>query len=231
VAPDIYVDDAKPVLHDYARPDNPLFVPESRIETGRLFWALGQHRAFGFSVFGVDDLRPGSQFSRACALIGEMEDVVTSAQAEGRIAGVLLDEGETEQRFTLGGYDIVARNARALLGQMLLDAGVGEPPPPAPPPSETEGAHVGPTPADARPFALVIAEADDQFLLVGQGVGLDFTRGNDLVEVDSVEEGRFESRGWVPGRALNGDERLFLLPADDLGAVRIRLLRLPGTEG
>jgi hypothetical protein len=231
VAPDIYVDDAKPALRDYARPDNPLFVPESRVETGRLFWALGQHGALGFSVFGVDDLRPGSQFGRACALIGEMEDLVTSAQAEGRIAGVLLDEGETEQRFPLGGYDVVARNARALLGQMLLDAGVGEPPPPPPPPSETEGAHVGPTPADGRPFALVIAEADDQFLLVGQGVGLDFSRGNDLVEVDSVEEGRFESGRWVAGRALNGDERLFLLPADDLGAVRIRLLRLPGTDG
>jgi hypothetical protein len=231
VAPDIYVDDAKPVLSDYARPDNPLFVPESRVETGRLFWALGQHRALGFSVFGVEDLRVGSQFGRACALLGEMEDVVTAAQAEGRIAGVLLDGGETEQRFSLGGYEVVARNARALLGQMLLDAGVGEPPPPPAPPSETEGAAVGPTPADARPFALSIAEADDEFLLVGQGVGLDFHRAGDLVEIDSAEEGRFEAGRWVPGRALNGDERLFLLPADDLGAVRIRLLRLPGREG
>ena len=231
VAPDIYVDDAKAVLRDYARQDNPLFVPESRVETGRLFWALGQHGAIGFSVFGVDDLRAGSQFGRACALLGEMEDVVTAAQAEGRIAGVLLDEGESEQQFSLSGYDVVARNARALLGQMLLDAGVGEPPPPPPPPSETEGAAVGPTPADARPFGLLIAEAADQFLLVGQGVGLDFSRGADLVEVDSVEEGRFESGRWVPGRALNGDERLFLLPADDLGVVRIRLLHLPSTNG
>jgi Domain of unknown function (DUF5597)/Beta-galactosidase len=227
VAPDIYVDDAKPVLRDYARKDNPLFVPESRIETGRLFWALGHHRAIGFSVFGVDDLRAGSQFGRACALLGDMEGVVTAAQAEGRIAGVLLDEGQDEQRFSLGGYDVVARNARALLGRMLLDAGVGEPPPPPSPPSETEGASVGPTPADGRPFALVIAEAADRFLLVGQGVGLDFHRDADLVEIDSVEEGRFESGRWVPGRALNGDERLLLLPADDLAAVRIRLLHLP----
>ncbi|HLM07332.1 MAG TPA: DUF5597 domain-containing protein [Blastococcus sp.] len=227
VAPDIYIDDAKAVLRDYARPDNPLFVPESRVETGRLFWALGHHGAFGFSVFGVDDLRAGSQFGRACALLGEMEDVVTAAQADERIAGVLLDDAESEQQFRLGGYDVVARNARALLGQMLLDAGVGEPLPPPPPPSETEGAAVGPTPADGRPFALVIAESADQFLLVGQGVGLDFTCGNGLVEVDSVEEGHFETGRWVPGRALNGDERLFLLPFDDLGAVRIRLLHLP----
>jgi hypothetical protein len=156
-----------------------------------------------------------------------MESVITTAQAEGRIAGVLLDDGETEYPFSLGGYDVVARNSRALLGQMLLDAGVGAPPPPPPPLSETEGSPHGPSPADTRPFGLVIVEADDQFLLVGQGVGLDFSRDGDLVEVDSVEEGRFESGSWVPGRALNGDERLFILPFDDLGAVRIRVLHLP----
>jgi hypothetical protein len=227
VAPDIYVDDVTPVLRDYDRPDNPVFVPESRFAIGRMFWALGHHRALGFSVFGVDHARPDGQLGRACALLGEMEDVITAAQAEGRIAGVLLDDGETEYPFTMGGYDVIARNARALLGRMLLDAGVGEPPPPPPPPSETDGSPHGPSPADARPFGLVIAEAEDQFLLVGQGVGLDFSRGSDLVEVDSVEEGRFESGQWLPGRALNGDERLFLLPFDGLGAVRIRLLHLP----
>jgi beta-galactosidase GanA len=226
VAPDIYVPDVKPVLADYARPDNPLFVPESQFRTGSLFWALGHHRAIGFSVFGVDDARPGSRYGRACALLNSMEDVVTAAQAEGRIEGILLEEDETEQRFALGGYDVVARNARALLGQMLLDAGVAEPPAPPPPASETEGAAVGPTPADQRPFGLLIAEAPGQFLLVGQGVSLDFSCGADVVEVDFVEEGRFESGRWVPRRVLNGDERLFLLPADDVGVVRIRLLHL-----
>lgn len=225
VSPDIYVSDAKGVLADYDRPDNPLFVPESRFVTGSLFWALGHHGAFGFSVFGVDDARPGSQLGRACTLLDGMEDMITSAQAEGRIEGILLSDGKTEQRFTLGDYDVVARDARALLGQMLLDAGVAEPPPPPPPPSETEGSHVGPTPADPRPFGLLIAEASDEFLLVGQGVALDFSSEGSIVEVDSVEEGRFESGHWLAGRVLNGDERLFVLPADDVAAVRIRLLR------
>jgi hypothetical protein len=113
---------------------------------------------------------------------------------------------------------------------MLLDAGVGEPPPPPPPPSETDGAAVGPTPADARPFGLLIEEAPDSFLLVGQGLALDFSRGTDLVEVDAVEEGRFQAGRWVPGRVLNGDERLFVLPADDVAAVRIRLVTLFSTK-
>jgi hypothetical protein len=32
---------------------------------------------------------------------------------------------------------------------------------------------------------------------------------------------------WVPRAVLNGDERLDILPMDELGVVRIRLLRLP----
>ena len=156
---------------------------------------------------------------------------MAAAQADGRIAGVLLENGETEYSFPLGGYEVVARNARAVLGRMLLDAGVGEPPPPPPPPSETEGSPHGPSPADGRPFGIVIAEAEDQFFLVGQGVGLDFSRGADLVEIDFVEEGHFDSGRWVPGRVLNGDERLFLLPFDGLGAVRIRLLHHTSTTG
>lgn len=227
LGPDIYVSDVEPVFANYARPDNPLFVPEAAFRTGNLFSAIGRHGAIGFSVFGIDDARPGSQFGRACALLHSIEDVVTAAQAEGRIAGILLEEPEAEQRFTLGGYDVVARNARALLGQMLLDVGLTAPPPPPPLPSETEGSVVGPTPGDARPFGLVIAEAPDRFLLVGQGVGIDFSQSTDVVEVDSVEQGHFEAGQWVPGRVLNGDERLFLLPAADLGMVRIRLLRRP----
>jgi len=230
VGPDIYVSDARSAMADYDRADNPLFVPEAQFRTGNLFWALGHHRALGFSVFGVDDARPGSQLGTACALLTSIEDVITSAQAEGRIAGILLEDGETEQHVRLGGFDVVARNAHALLGRMLLDAGVGAPPPPPPLPSETEGAAVGPTPGDGRPFGLVIAEGDDTFLLIGQGFALDFSVPDGVVEVDTVEEGRFDAGRWVAGRAINGDERLFVLPADHIGAVRVRLLRLPAAS-
>ena len=156
-----------------------------------------------------------------------MEEVVTAAQAEGRIAGILLDDGETEQRFSLGGYDSSPGTLAPCSGGCCSTLGWASRRPRRPRPSETEGSPHGPTPADRRPFGMLIAEADDQFLLVGQGIGLDFSCGADVVEVDSVEEGRFESGRWVPGRVLNGDERLFLLPGDDIGVVRIRLLRLP----
>ena len=77
-----------------------------------------------------------------------------------------------------------------------------------------------------RPLALVVAEADDTFLVIGEGVTLDFFAGDAIVEIDSVVEGRFIDGEWMPGRVLNGDERLQLLPVESVGAVRIRLLRL-----
>ena len=75
----------------------------------------------------------------------------------------------------------------------------------------------------------MIASGRDEFVLVGQGVGVDFASDRVVVELDVVEEGRFQSGQWVPARLLNGDERLFLLPPDELGAVRIRLLCVPAT--
>jgi beta-galactosidase GanA len=227
LAPDIYVDEAQAVMADYDRPDNPLFVPESRFRTGSLFWALGQHRAIGFSVFGIEDGRTDSQLARAYALLGPLTRAITEAQAEGRIAGILLDEGIPEMSFRLGRLDVTARGSRDLLGRMLLDAGVPPPPPPPPPPSETEGSSGPPAPRDTRPFGLLLAEGDDTFLLVGQDLTVDFSAPGETVEVDQVEELRFEAGRWSRGRLLNGDERLTVVPFDDLGAARITLLRTP----
>ena len=228
LAPDIYQDDAQSAMADYDRPDNPLFVPETRFLTGNLFWALGHHRALGFSVFGIEDGRSDSQLARAYALLTPMQHVIITAQAEDRIAGILLD-GDSEMTFCLGGMNVVARSSRHLLHRMLLDVGVQPPPPPAPPLSETQGPGAIPAPADTRSFGLLVAEGDDTFLLVGQGLTLDFSHDIDVVEIDRVEAGRYEGGCWTVGQVLNGDERLHVVPIDDLGAARIRLIRVAGS--
>jgi hypothetical protein len=225
LGPDIYIPDVKPVLHDYARADNPLFIPEAQFRTGTLFYALGRHNAIGFSVFGVEDGLVDGQLARAYALLTPMQEVITAAQAEGRIAGVLLEQGETETTFELGGYQVNAQGSRDLIGKMLLDAGVPVLPPQPALPSETEAPGIPPFPGDGRPFGLLIATRPDEFLLVGQGLTLDFSHPNGRVELDHAEEGRYQDGAWRPGRVLNGDERLYLVPPDDLGAGRIRLLR------
>jgi len=223
LSPDIYVPNAKEVLADYDYANNPLFVPEAQFRTGDIFWALGQHRAIGYSVFGIEDGRVDGQLAQAYSELSSMDEAITKAQAEGRIAGILLDDGKPAV-IQLGGYTITVHETMALLKQMLLDIGLQAPPPPPPLPSETEGPGTRPAPGDGRAFGLIIAEGNDTFLIVGKGFTADFAIGSKLAEVDRVEEGRFDAQGWKPGRTLNGDERLIVIPTDRIGTVRIKLM-------
>ncbi len=224
LAPDIYVPDARGPLADYDHAGNPIFVPEAQFRTGDMFWALGTHRALGFSVFGIEDGRADGQLAEAFALLDSAADVITKAQAEGRIAGILLEGGKPAE-VRLGGYAISVQETRILLRQMLLDVGLQAPPEPGPLPSETEGPSTRPTPGDGRAFGLIIDEGNDSFLLLGKGFTADFRVGGQIAEVDRVEEGRFLGSVWRRGRVLNGDERLSIIPGDRIGMVRIKLLR------
>lgn len=226
VSPDIYVDDAASVVETYAFDGNPLFVPECRLRVGDAVLALA-HGAFGWSAFGIDDARRGGQVSQLLSVLTQLEPPILAAQHDGRLAGIVLEPGVESTEATLDGTTIVARGTGELFGRMLLDAGVAHLPPAPELPAETEDdARIG-SPHDIRPLALVLAEGDDTFLVVGEGITLDFFREGETVEIDSVVEGRFEAGEWMPARALNGDERLNLLPLDGIGVVRIRLLRLP----
>jgi hypothetical protein len=122
VAPDIYVDDAAPVLADYHRPDNPLFVPEAEFRAGSAFLALGRHHAIGFSVFGIDEGRPDSQLARSYALLGSMEPpsetegaVVAPRPGDPRPFGLLIHEAEDERLFTLPPGGVSAVRVRLLV--------------------------------------------------------------------------------------------------------------------
>jgi beta-galactosidase GanA len=55
LAPDIYIDDFNGTLTDFKRSDNPIFIPEARVDAGNLFVALGQYDAVAFSPFGIED--------------------------------------------------------------------------------------------------------------------------------------------------------------------------------
>ena len=74
--------------------------------------------------------------------------------------------------------------------------------------------------ANSKGYGLVIATAQDEFLVAGSGVGIHFaarTPGPRHTRILSVDEGRFKDGKWIPGRRMNGDE--------DAGGWR---LQLPG---
>jgi hypothetical protein len=138
---------------------------------------------------------------------------------------VVIESPEDIVELTGGATELRARGSVVLFHHLLVDAGVQVPLITPEFGDETEPGSAIPAAADPRPFALIAAESDDTFLVIGRGVTLDFTDPARRVEIDSAEELRLDDGVHVVSRVLNGDERLELLPVRDVGAVRIRLLR------
>lgn len=206
LGPDTYVDDFAGTMAAYHRPDNPIFIPETRLDVGNLFVALGQYNAISFSPFGIDSAPDDNDVFKAYGVLNGMVPQIAKAQAEGHIWGAKLGK-DGPQTFKLGGYDVVVSvpvNPRG----------------PAP-----GGAATGPAPANSH--ALLLNTGEDEFLIVGRGVNVQFTQPNTEVEIDHADEGTFKNGVWTVGRRLNGDEQNMLFPGDSLRIVMIKLLRRP----
>jgi beta-galactosidase GanA len=223
LAPDIYVDDFKGVLAEYARSGNPLWIPEARDQTGNLFWALGNHSALGWAIFGIDDLNEKSQVANAYSILSEFLPQLAAWQAEGRVAGVLLQSGEENQVISLGGYKITISKPRqrgAAAETAPLTSTLG--------PGGVASASRA-MPDDARPFGLVINTSPDEFLFIGSGFVPAFSadsREPEKVVIGWIDEGTYNNGKWVPGRRLNGDEGRPSLRAGSITMMKIKVFKI-----
>lgn len=225
LGPDVYVTDADAAMADYATGMQPFFVPECRLSAAELVRAIGTYGAVGWSAYGLDYANPDAQLAATIAFIAGLETEIAEASLRGSISAVVLEPGVDVESRNIDGIDLTARGARTLFRRMLLDAGVNIPDTELQVPDETlQNAQIA-TPGETRPFAL-IAGTDDGFIVVGREVTLDYFAADARVEIDSVQELLIEDGRVVPGRVLNGDERLMILPTDRVGAARVRLLRL-----
>lgn len=205
LSPDIYIDDFAGTLADFHRPDNPIFVPEAKADAGNAFVALGRFSAIGFSPFGIEDVADDHDLFKAYALLDTMLPQIALAQQQGGIGGFKIATGGQEQ-ISLGRYRITVTGPRSTVGAFGAGTGTAAP-------EKSEG------------YGLIIQESEDQFLVVGRAISVNFAAPNERVEVDFAQEGTFVKGQWTPGRTLNGDERYFLFPPESLRIVRMRLLR------
>lgn len=204
LAPDIYIDDFAGTLAAYDVAGNGIFVPEARPDAGLAFIAIGAYRAFGFHPFGIEDVLDDRDLFRAFSAIDGLTEIITRAQASGRIHGFRLATGEQEEA-ELGGYTVTVSGPFDTRGMF--------------------GAGTGAEAAALTGYGLIAHVADDEFLMLARGVSVRFSRSDAVVELDTLTEGEYVDGRWVPGRILNGDERYFMFPKDDLRTVRIELLR------
>ena len=224
LAPDIYELEALPIMEQYARADNALFIPESRHVLGNLFWALGHHAAIGYSMFGAEDGRVGNQMSKAYGILREAKHTVAEAQAAGRIGALLMREPTAEPAVHFGDLTIEPKDTLAGLKRFVEVAGVDLLIKDADLPSELEDLDVViESPGDSRPSGIVIQLSDTEFYFIGKGINLSFSQPGYRIELDDVEEGRFENEKWIPMRNLNGDERLNIVPLHEIACVRVTI--------
>lgn len=185
--PDIYLPDFAGICKIYTRSDNTLFIPESRSGeqgAGQLFYALGRHKAIGYSPFGfenrVKDFENGA-IPRAYKLLSGMTPLILEAQSRDRINGVLLKKDiHPEEEIRLGNYNILAGLLKSRYSDTIPSLGYG----------------------------IFIQTDTNEYVISGHDIQVSFTPatpGPAIAAIEWVDEGSFADGEWIPRRRLNGD--------------------------
>jgi hypothetical protein len=224
LSPDIYFNEFAQWAGWYARPDNPLFIPEAQggsAGAANALYAFGRLSAIGFSVFGIDDQnntpldlvgitnpneRPDSSaVGNVYTELSKLAPIILKKQETGGITAVLIEgEAQRSARESIGDYTATMTRAGGSSG------------------------------AGARVGAMFIQTGSNEFLVVGSGdAQITFSTdkpGPPVVGVESIDEEFFVNGAWVPRRRLNGDEnsqgQALRLHATDLAQGRIYKVRL-----
>jgi hypothetical protein len=195
LSPDSYSEvDFAAFCAKYARPGNPLFIPENMggpDGAARVLYAFGRHDAIGWTVMGLEDARiphPDNDLISSFDLIGQLAPLIAAHQGNGTMSAVLLrSPKDPPQKVQVGNYTLEVK----FYSQPRMQ---GVPPPPDPPPPAA---------------AIFIATGPDEYFAAGSGVTVTFTPntpGPPLAGLATVEEGAFVNGRWVAGRRLNGDD-------------------------
>jgi len=212
VAPDIYNRDPKAYakyLDLYARPDNPLMVPETgnAAEYARFLWPVLGKGAIGFSPFGFDatgyvnyplgakelDDATIDAFAAKYRLLAPAARGWARVAFEHPVWGAAKMDDAADQTTSFGRWKITVQYDQWQFGER-----------------DWTWIKTGPAPTTGKPVggALVAQLGPDQFLLTGSDVRLrvdDAGGGNGMML--RVEEGHFDAQGnWVFERVWNGDQ-------------------------
>lgn len=219
-SPDIYWPNFEYWIERYNEHENPVFVPEARLEPGpcNAFYAYGEARAFGFAPFAVDSIseagtKPDSAtipLAESYAILEQLADILPQAQREGKTRGLVLHVSSPRptQTVSLGGYLFTGTLARSWPERKIL---------------QDDGAMI------------VVQTGNDEFLIGGTAltisVSKDVDLDNGIAGIVSVEEGSRANGQWKTEQRLNGDQsnqgRNVSLPAHEFKLLRVKLYTIP----
>lgn len=198
IVPDIYVSDAIPVIESYRREGNPVFIAEIRHDARSAFeamYAFGEQDVLGFSPFGIDSgSSEEAPIKAAYEALSKVKDAILKYRGTEKMAGILLDKTNPEQKIKMGGYEIQANLGKTMVDFSLIFAGV--------PSKESKPEVAG---------GIIINIGPDEFILVGKNFNIELkslvpSSTDVLYDIEFMEEGYYSDGDWKPKRRLNGDE-------------------------
>jgi beta-galactosidase GanA len=214
VAPDIYDRDDKVYLkqlENYARSDNPLFVPETgnALEYSRFLWPSLGKGTIGWSPFGMDatgysnyplgaktlDPQTLEAFATKYALLAPIGREWARLAYDHPTWGAARVSDGSDQSGVLGRWRITTQYGEWQFGE-----------------KNATWIKTDPNPTNDRPVggAAVIQLGPDEFLVAGSDVrvrvGLANAAPGENAQILDVEEGTFENGQWRMARRWNGDQ-------------------------
>jgi len=206
VAPDIYdskYPDYLKMMEFYARPDNPLLIPETgnQPDFARYIFAAVGRGAIGWAPFGLDLTRYSNQaegpeamekdaltpFARNMSLLAPIAGKLAQGNLEGKVRGFSEDPENHTQTASFGRWQAVVSYGLPSFGNWMKPKGN--------------------TPPDGG--AVILELGSDEFLIAGHHVRVDFNptaSGKKRLWL-KVEEGGYDAAGnWKMSRIWNGDQ-------------------------
>lgn len=203
LAPDLYDKGFTDWVSRYKLPNNPLFIPEIKLEPDdavRAFYVFGQHDAIGFSPFSIEDAPDDGSYrlTKGYAKLEELMPLIVRYQGKGMMKGLLFDGVNKEQRIDWDGMTLVCKHFFTLPWD----------------PRATDGS---PWPEGG---GLVIRLARDEFIVAGSGIVIEFKNPGELagqVQQKLGEDGFVAAGGNASGvETWNGGRRIGIGSVDEV---------------
>lgn len=135
LAPDLYDNGFVDWVAQYKLHNNPLFIPEIKLEPNdgvRAIYVFGQHDAIGFSPFSIEDAPDDGNYklTKAYTKLDELMPLITKYQGKEQMKGILFDQANKEKNIEWDGITLSCKHfftlpwdARATDGSVWPEGG------------------------------------------------------------------------------------------------------------
>ncbi len=203
LAPDLYDKGFVDWVEQYKLHNNPLFIPEIRLEPDdgvRAFYVFGQHDAIGFSPFSIEAAPDDGNYklTKGYEKLKELMPVITKYQGKEMMKGLLFDQNNKEQNIEWDGMTLACKHfftlpwdARATDGSTWPEGG-----------------------------GLIIRLDKFEYIIAGSGIVIEF---KDPEEIKGIIEKKLGEDGFVTAggnstakETWNGNKRIGIGSVDEV---------------